>query len=734
MCINIVSNILDRAGRSYHNIRLPKNRRFTGRDSVLHNLKNTLFVQKTSQKLAVVGLGGVGKTQVALELAYWAKDTQSEYSVFWASALSDESFEQAYVEMARLLDIRINKNEDLKASIRCYLESEMAGNWFLIVDNADDMDILFGPPDKPGGIYKYLPKSDNGFVLFTTRSREVAVAAAGSEVIDLHEMSPEEATRLFEKALIQKQLLQDETTTNELLEELTHLPLAITQAAAYLNQHQMSITKYLALLRGTEQSMVNLMSWEFYDDTRYRGSQNAVATTWLVSFDLIRRSDPIAADLLSFVSCIEPKAIPQSILPCSSSKEELEHAIGTLCGYTFFVRRGNDDVFDMHRLVHIATRVWNQKHNLVKQSKDNTIQHLASIFPSNPQKTHTVWKEYLPHAQYALQGSNEYQEEERFRLYYSVGCCLDADRRFNEAVAALEKTYHWRKQRLPEEDSSLLASEHTLARAYLEDRQIKEAINIFEHVVAVERKTMVEEDHSRLTSEHALAVAYLNDRRVKEAIEILEQVVAIKKKTLAEEDYSRLTSEHELASAYLDDRRTKEAIDIFEHVVAVKNKTLAEKDYSRLASAHELGRAYLDDRRIKEAIKIFEHVVTIERKTLAEKDHARLASEHELASAYLFDQRIKEAIEIFEHIVAVQQRTLTEKDHDRLASQHELARAYLNDRQIKKAIDILEHVVAVKRSLDISDEDKLVSQDLLKQAYDMLGGTYRSRQWGGSSQ
>lgn len=465
MSINHASVFIDHVGRSCHYIPLPKNRRFTGRDSTLHELKNTLFIEKKSQKFAVVGLGGVGKTQVALELAFWVKDSQPEYSVFWVPALSDESFEQAYVEMARLLDIQIKKDEDLKVTIRRYLESEMAGNWFLIVDNADDMEILFGPPDKPSGIDEYLPKSDNGLVLFTTRSREVAVAT-GSEVIDLHEMNPEDATRLFKKALGQNQLPPDETITNELLQELTYLPLAIAQAAAYLNRNQMPIKKYLALLRGTEQSMVSLMSREFHDGTRYRGSQNAIATTWLVSFDQIRRSDPVAADLLSFTSYIEQKAIPQSILPCSSSEEELEHAIGTLCGYAFFVRRGDDDVFDMHRLVHLATRVWSQKHDLVEKSKHKVIQHLDSIFPSDDEENRTLWREYLPHALQALQESNEYQEE-RFGLYYYVGRCLYADRRFKEAIAALEKTYHWRKQRLPGEDPSRLASEHQLASAYL---------------------------------------------------------------------------------------------------------------------------------------------------------------------------------------------------------------------------------------------------------------------------
>ena len=74
-----------------------------------------------------------------------------------------------------------------------------------------------------------------------------------------------------------------------------------------------------------------------------------MATTWLVSFDQIEKSNHLAVSLLSFLSCIEPKAITQSILPMKDPEEQ-EWAIGTLCGYSFLVRRGDSDIFDMHIL------------------------------------------------------------------------------------------------------------------------------------------------------------------------------------------------------------------------------------------------------------------------------------------------------------------------------------------------------------------------------------------------
>jgi hypothetical protein len=253
-----------------------------------------LFVRKEWRKAAIVGLGGVGKTQVALQLAYWTKQHRPEFSIFWVPALSNATFEQAFTVMARKLPIQSSsEDDDLKESVRRYLSSEAAGPWLLVVDNADDKDILFGSADMPGGISKYLPESDDGLTLFTTRSREVAVSVTGSDIVELHGMDPPEAAEVL-KSLLPKDMLRDEAAMAELLKKLTYLPLAITQAAAYINVKRLPLAEYVELLHGTQQNIIDLMSKEFWDN----GSQNAVATTWFVSFDQIRKSDNVAADLL----------------------------------------------------------------------------------------------------------------------------------------------------------------------------------------------------------------------------------------------------------------------------------------------------------------------------------------------------------------------------------------------------------------------------------------------------
>ncbi len=236
-------------------------------------------------------------------------------------------------------------------------------------------------------------------------------------------------------------MLQDEAATAELLKELTYLPLAITQAAAYINIKQVPLAEYVGLLHGTQQSLISLMSKEFRDNTRYPGSQNAVATTWLVSFDQIRKADNAAAELLSFISCVEPKGIPQSLLPGYALREQLLDALGTLCAYAFLTRRGAGNVFDMHSLVHMATRIWVQREGLTTTTDEKATRHIVGVFPSCHYTNRETWREYLPHAFRVLHNSKELDTQARAVLLFSVGTCLGVDGRTEEAVKSLEEAF-----------------------------------------------------------------------------------------------------------------------------------------------------------------------------------------------------------------------------------------------------------------------------------------------------
>jgi hypothetical protein len=298
---------------------------------------NASFSQnRTAQEWHLVGRGGIGKTQVALSLAYCVREKHSEFSVFWVPALSVKNFEQAYREIAGLLRIRSvsNEEEDIKEAVRRHLSGTSAGQWLLIVDHADDMDILEGL-ETAAGLLEYLPESDLGLTIFTTRSHEVAQSLVGSDVVEVERMEPEEAMSLFDRSVVRKELLNDEANTTELLDELDRLPLAITQAAAYLNVNR-SVGVEVSAASSKHGAGCGIHSQHGnpgWNAVQAGGECGGNDMDGVVQAD--REAEWVAADLLYIMSCIECKAIPHSILPEVRPAARMTSAIGMLCSYSF---------------------------------------------------------------------------------------------------------------------------------------------------------------------------------------------------------------------------------------------------------------------------------------------------------------------------------------------------------------------------------------------------------------
>ncbi|RKK80893.1 hypothetical protein BFJ68_g17682 [Fusarium oxysporum] len=593
-----------------------------------------LFFGEGRRKAALVGLGGIGKTQIALQLAYWIKEKKQDYSVFWVPALSRASFEQACMQIIDACGILTTDNSDAVDTVRQHLSSKSAGKWLLVVDNADDMQTVMGSKGVDDGLYRSLPESDKGRILFTTRYQKVAVSVAGRNIIDVPAMRRDEGRSYLKEALIREMSSTDDEVMNHLLTLLSHLPLAITQAAAYMNENQMPLITYLQLFKNTDRDMIELLSAEFQDDTRYEQSQDPVATTWFISFNQIRKADELASRILMFLAFVEPKAVPQSMLPEGESKQQLIRAIGTLCGYRFLDRRGCSEVFDMHSLVHLATRSWVAENGLEKEQNQAAIARMEGVLTTDEWEDRDVWRQYLPHAMKLLGQVEESWSERLCEVGYWAGRCL------------------------------------------LVDGQITEAVKLLEHVAAVEETTLAENHPDRLASQHALAGAYQANGQIKEAVKMLEHVIAVRETTLAENHPSRLASQHELAGAYQANGQIKEAVKLLEHVVAVRETTLAENHPDRLASQHVLAMAYQANGQIKEAVKMLEHVVAVRETTLAENHPSRLASQHALAGAYQANGQIKEAVKMLEHVVARKREIMLPSHPSRLVSEQNLKYYY----------------------------------------------------------
>ncbi len=356
---------------------------------------------------------------------------------------------------------------------------------------------------------------------------------------------------MLSTALLDKSQLKYKDAVSQLLEKLTYLPLTVAQAAAYMNTNKTPITAYLRLCSLTDGHLIGLLQKALRDETHYSRSQGAVATTWLISFDAIRLSDPVAAKLLAFIQWIEPKSIPLALLPLGGANElQREDAIGLLCQYNFLSRRDDKEIFDMHSLVHLSLRIWNEQCNAASPlAIQSAIAHVNAIFPSSDWSKRLLWQQYLPHciALFWQPCANDCESSQR--LGFRLGQCLYADGRMAQCVTVLEAVVATQSASLPELSLDLLASQHELAVAYLANDQVREAIALLEHVIAIKRKIYTEDHPDILVSQSNLASAYRTNGQVKDAIALLEHVVLMQT-TLPVSHTHRLASQVILASAY----------------------------------------------------------------------------------------------------------------------------------------------------------------------------------------
>lgn len=458
----------------------------------LNQIKSGLFRNEAMSRAALCGLGGVGKTQIAVELAYQAREQFPDCSIFWIPAVNAESIRQAYVSMASQLGIGVSdaEKDDLPGRVNQYLSQESSGRWLLIVDNADDMETW--TPDSPSVLEvtkAILPRSSTGAVVFTTRSLKVAQHLAPHWIVKIPEMDEQRALKLLESYLLQKRPISDYENIKKLLERLSYLPLAIVQAASFINENGSDISTYISLLDGHEQDAINLLSEDFEDRGRYKSSRNPVATTWLTSISQIHKQNPLAAEYLSLLACIECCNVPISFLQFPNSIEH-QRALGVLQAYAFVRLRPEKGSLDLHRLVHLAMRNSLRSAGSLREWQSKAIQCLSRVFPHPTEIGHgltKIWQAYLPHTISILEATSSDKKAElrelRLELMAKCAIALRQDGRLSEAERVILALIKSRKEVEGAKHPETIRSVLILATIYTVQTRWKKARNLLSQIL-----------------------------------------------------------------------------------------------------------------------------------------------------------------------------------------------------------------------------------------------------------
>ncbi|KAH0443511.1 kinesin [Colletotrichum camelliae] len=300
---------------------------------------------------ALVGLGGFGKSQVAIQFAHQVHDASPDTSIFWVNASTKATFQDSYRSIVEVLELphRHNPGVNILALLRDWLQREDVGRWLMIVDNADDVEMLTKTNDQkdpPMPIASYLPKTGNGKILVTSRSRDAAekLTDNGKMILGVPKMEEIQAFQLIQKKLGQD---VDEVAALRLADFLDHIPLALNQAAAYIYRRtRATIQSYMDELRKSEKRKDALLRSDRGDARRYPGVSNSVVLTWQLTFEQIRKEQRRAANLLSLMSCFHSQNIPVYMLhrynrdfstveeSDDDDSEDLEDDLDVLQGYS----------------------------------------------------------------------------------------------------------------------------------------------------------------------------------------------------------------------------------------------------------------------------------------------------------------------------------------------------------------------------------------------------------------
>jgi tetratricopeptide (TPR) repeat protein len=361
----------------------PPNRRFRGREELLAKLREHLTSNRTAgivQSQAVHGLGGVGKTQLALEYAH--RYSAAYDVVWWMPAEQPATVPSELVALARRLGIP--EAADQAGTVQAlWDELRRRDRWLLIFDNVEE----------PGDLKPYQPPGGNGHVVFTSRSPAWGGTAA---VLSVDVFSRAEAVGF----LLDRTDSDDEAKAHELAKLLGDLPLALEQAAAYLEETKTSLGQYLEMLREQTVKVLAHGTPSNYD--------HRVATTWLISLKRIRASEPVAQDLLTLCSFLAPDDIPRS-LPREHPKELPEPlqgvardqlafngAVAALIRYS--IVKATADTLSVHRLVQAVLR----DHAGADQKRwaGAAVRLLAAAFPfaTDDARAWARCERLLPHA------------------------------------------------------------------------------------------------------------------------------------------------------------------------------------------------------------------------------------------------------------------------------------------------------------------------------------------------
>lgn len=499
---------------------------FTGREEVLLTLHRWLSRENRAaltQPCALYGIGGIGKTQVAVEYAY--RYALEYTAALWVEVETSEQMIASVLRLADLLQLPERRDADQQHSlvaVQSWLASH--SNWLLILDNLEDLDLL----------YHLLPSGHQGVVLITTQAQALGPLAQG---LELPPMTLEEGTRLLlsrakllpslseEKQRQQLSVCQkaELEAAQEVVSILEGLPLALDQAGAYIEETGCSIVDYVERYK---QQRAYLLARR---GTPGKAHQRSVMATFKLVWQQVARDHPVAAELLRVCALLYAEAIPEEIFalgapylgsvltPLTENPHLLDEAIAVLRRHSLLQRHIDLRTISLHRLVQaVLQEEMTEPEQALRRRR--IISLLNALFP---EVTPAAWEQcerLLPHVlACAIDPREPVPAQEAAQLLRKMADYQRERARYEQAEPLYQRALHIQEQAEETEYPQLARSLYGLARLYSVQRKSEQAELLYQRALHIQEQTLGAEHPDVAATLNALGILYYRQARHEQA-------------------------------------------------------------------------------------------------------------------------------------------------------------------------------------------------------------------------
>jgi tetratricopeptide (TPR) repeat protein len=611
-----------------------------GRDDDLQKLQRELGpipenAATPSTAVALIGLGGVGKTRLAIEHAWRGAALHS--AVLFGSARTPEALNRSLAGLATVLDL-----PEKAASEEAIQRQAVLGwlcshpGWLLILDGIDAKEAA-------QAVESLLPQTSGGQLLVTTRLSRWSAAVRR---LPLEVLSPEAAAEfLLERtAGSRKQETGDPLAARDLAQQLDCLALALEQAGAYIDERCISFSSYR---REWQQRRDQLLSWF---DPQLMQYPQSVATTWLTSFQQLSAD---AQTLLRRLAWLATEPIPESLLEVAIAAgdgvdaEPIEAIDGLveLDRYSLLSRSNQSDSFLLHRLVQEVTRL-RQDSGQVPHELAAALAWINAAFVGNPQDVRSwpVLEPLAPHAKTVAGFADQAGlSDPAARLFHEMGVLFDAKAAYSDAEPLKRRVVEIFEASYGNEHPYVAMALNNLAQLLQDTNRLAEAEPLMRRALAIDEASYGLDHPNVAIRLNNLAQLLKATNRLAEAEPLMRRALQIDEASYGLDHPEVATDLNNLAQLLQATNRLAEAEPLMARVVEIFENSYGN-DHPNVATAlNNLAQLLQATNRLAEAEPMMRRALAIDEASYG-LDHPAVATDlNNLAGLLQATNRLSEA-------------------------------------------------------------------------------------------